>query len=637
MTIPQLPVNSQLPPDLAGQLAQLQMRQQLSQALLGQSIQPTNPTRTAGRYVVPISPLEGFSKMATTALLSKGIADTAGKETGLYAQAQGRRNSALSDALLGDQSSKLPPGLQTDPNGVPGFNAIPGQPSSVGQSPMGSNGRETPQDIYREALKVAPQYGVDALTLLGDGPYKLRLEAALRRQDPTETAKLLSESGESPDSPAGRAAYAGKLNPITAMREGAGGIQIGPDGKPYFSIFSPKLAQGQSMGPNGVEVAPGYMGAQQQTGELENKLAASRTTQEEQARLPFRITDVKQASGAVVPTPTAQFLPGNVGGQRPPVMTPPNLPPQPVAPQPQVAPPAPQQIQPGQPPAAAPTAPAMPSQSLQMPPYARPEPSLMARPAPPSNVQGTPLTAHPQSSLGKAPIADPWVTMPKIQIPKGIGQSTLQEATSKNQAHAALELTTKYGEIAASSNQRKAFNDQALSLVDSADTGFAAARTADVKNILIKIVPGLTEDSFKNTPSATIALQKDLVNAATQKAKQQFGARLTQSEVMLMLQKAAPNADMPKAAIKYLLNSDNAQLDYQTQQANDLTKYLRNGGDPQAFESWYAKAFPLTRHVENVHLQQGGQQNTGKQVQRTGTVNGKKVIQYTDGSVEYAN
>lgn len=207
--------------------------------------------------------------------------------------------------------------------------------------------------------------------------------------------------------------------------------------------------------------------------------------------------------------------------------------------------------------------------------------------------------------------------MPKIQTPKGIGQSTLQEATAKNQAHAALELTNKYGEIAAQSNQRKAFNDQALSLVDSADTGFAAARTADVKNILLKIVPGLTEAKFDNTPSATIALQKDLVNAATQKAKQQFGARITQSEVMLMLQKAAPNADMPKAAIKYLLNSDNAQLDYQTQQAGDLTKYLRNGGDPQAFESWYAKAFPLTNHIGNVHLEKEQQ----KIVPRAGSGN----------------
>lgn len=185
----------------------------------------------------------------------------------------------------------------------------------------------------------------------------------------------------------------------------------------------------------------------------------------------------------------------------------------------------------------------------------------------------------------------PWDTIPKMPTPKGIGQTTYNKAMQGKYAEVGTELSKKYGELAESAAQRNALTDQALGLVDKADTGTMAASLSDVKNLLTSRF-GIPESSFENTPSATIALNKDLTNAATQKAKQQFGSRITQSEVNLMLQRASPGVDMPKAAIKYLLQSDKEIGAYNIRQANDLGKYLENGGDPNRFEGWYAKTFP---------------------------------------------
>ena len=72
-----------------------------------------------------------------------------------------------------------------------------------------------------------------------------------------------------------------------------------------------------------------------------------------------------------------------------------------------------------------------------------------------------------------------------------------------------------------------------------------------------------------------------------------------------MLTRAAPSPVQTKAAMKFLLASDNAQLDYQMQQASDLGKYISMGGDPSKFEGWYTNKFPMTDKLKQVQLQVG--------------------------------
>ena len=578
-----LPPQSQLPPDLAGQLSQLQMRQQLAQALLGESMKPIDPARTAGRYVVPISPLEGLSKLGSTYLNAHNMMDATSGMAGIYAQANQRRNAALQDALSPKEalsgaltSNDLPPGPWS-PEMQAQAQQAKAQAQPQGQAPRG---RESLQDIYAEAAKLAPAFGTDAMTILDNPLYKARIESALKDRQLTDQQKNFSD-------PKTFADWQKKETriPPTVVRDNS--VALDGDNKMILNNPTPSPGTFNTWVPGSPNPSGNVpiQGATQNVEAMNTAAARGKAAGE----FPFGGHMVVKNGKEVW-----EFNPHLPGA------------PQPGLPQPAAAvpPPQPAQTAPAQPVSAQPAA----APPVSQPTMATPPGPVETRVIPNSaDVAPVPLgEAKPTGAFGKQPIRDPWLTAPKIQNPQGYGMTPYQKGTSENQAKAALEMTNKYGEIAAQSNQRKAFNDQALSLVDSADTGFAAARQADVKNILVKIVPGLTEESFANTPSATIALQKDLVNAATQKAKQQFGARITQSEVMLMLQKAAPNADMPKAAIKYLLNSDNAQLDYQTQQANDLNRYLSQGGDPQKFEAWYAKAFPLTNHLSGVHLQPKG-------------------------------
>ncbi len=303
---------------------------------------------------------------------------------------------------------------------------------------------------------------------------------------------------------------------------------------------------------------------------------AAKTTAKENAELPYRTVEQQQASGARIPVPTTNILGQNPGAQAPP----------------QPAPQIPQAI-------------------------------LDADKRGPFTATQVPGQEPQITMQGKT---DPWVSMPKRQVPQGVGQTTFDAAMASHQAEAASKLSEKYGQKADDANNRIALNNQASALIDKADTGPMAAQIGDVKNWLVSRF-GVPEGDFENTPSATAALQKDLVQAATQRAKQQFGSRITQSEVMLMLTKGAPNVDMPKAAMKYLVDTDTAMAKYTMQQGSDLGRYLQQGGDPQQFESWHAQAFPASHALEDVKLQTGTPQRRASDlVPMTKTIGNKTYV-----------
>lgn len=230
-------------------------------------------------------------------------------------------------------------------------------------------------------------------------------------------------------------------------------------------------------------------------------------------------------------------------------------------------------------------------------------PAFLSGIQPPGQTQAPPGVASLQVTQ-PSKTAGQWADVPKRYVPQGTGQTTFDKAMADKQAESASTIAQDLGTKAEAANQRIALNNQASALVDKADTGPLAAQIGDVKNWLVSRF-NIPESSFVNTPSATAALQKDLLNAATNRAKQQFGARMTQSEVMLMLQRGAPNIDMPKAAIKYLIDSDNKMSQYAIQQANDFGGYLGAGGDPMQFSGYYARKNPASAAMSGAELKTG--------------------------------
>lgn len=206
------------------------------------------------------------------------------------------------------------------------------------------------------------------------------------------------------------------------------------------------------------------------------------------------------------------------------------------------------------------------------------------------------------------PAKDVWDAVPTIPQESGLGQTTQSKEMTVQRATVAKELSQEMGAVATANAQRIATNTQALDLVDKADTGAFAAHIQEYRNLL----GSLGVKSAADQAATDQALGKDLVNTALQKGKQLFGSRFTQSEVGIMLSRANPSPEMQKAAIKFLLETDNAMSQYGIQEALDFGKYLSKNGDPFLYKSWYATAMPMADVLKSVHLGKQVPANQGR-------------------------
>ena len=108
------------------------------------------------------------------------------------------------------------------------------------------------------------------------------------------------------------------------------------------------------------------------------------------------------------------------------------------------------------------------------------------------------------------------------------------------------------------------------------------------------------------------------------------GQQLRQQELLMLMAHANPNIDQPLQVIKNLVAYGKAGNDYDLRAANTGIAAIRNGADP----------FQVPGAIENQsHRADYISHALGtppKTVVRTGTHNGQKVVQYSDGTLEYA-
>jgi len=119
---------------------------------------------------------------------------------------------------------------------------------------------------------------------------------------------------------------------------------------------------------------------------------------------------------------------------------------------------------------------------------------------------------------------------------------------------------------------------------------------------------------------------------------------MTQSEVGLQLNELSPSVHMPDSAIRDLLDTNIRSAAYTIDAARKSRAYLASGGDPQQYSEWLEKYYPRAQTVNNPQPTRPGQQTSGGQqggaqrtIVRTGTMGGRKVVQYSDGSTAYAD
>lgn len=580
------------PPDWQAQQADIQRRMALAQQLTNQGLDTSGDgTKMVGQVAIPNSWTQGLAKALKGGLglyeqqkLSQEQRDLYQQQQGVYAQAGNQLMNAVSprpaqpaqDGVYDEVGGINQPATAAQPAYTPSMDDVgratmkylsatghnelmpqvalaqaqrqammaqllqPDQAAGGAQPPAAAPPSQGAADAGQPGTPTsAPAPAAGGSGTIGGIPQALA--ARLIAADPTGKTLAEAQAG----------LFKQQQAPINVRQ---GGTVFMPGQGPIFS--APVNGIQTQYGPQGPSASPlpGYLPAA-------TAITAGQTVAKAAAEAPYQTVEVPQRGGGTMPTFKPQ-VPGYGGAA-------------PTAPQPQAAPPAP--------------APRIMAGGQPIPPAEAPAANAVLN----ATAQGQPMTV---------PGVDPWASMPKLLVPQGAGpQGTMQKTLAEEQGKKAAELSTKYGQAAADANQRMATNNQALDLIDQADTGPGSSFMTDFKNLAVSRL-GIPEGDFQNNPAANTALNKDLVNSAVQKGKSMFGSRFTQSEVGLMLTQASPSAQQTKTAIKFLLQSDNANQQYSIKQANDLGRFMASGGDPMRFEAWYSGAFPQTNALSQVKM-----------------------------------
>jgi hypothetical protein len=555
------PIASYPPPGVdPQQWMQTQRQQMLANALMQSATQPIQQPETAptrGLYVQPrTNPLQGVAKIAE-ALMGNRALDKANASYG---------------AGLGKGLTAMAPGGQYQPTGdnvtvqtAPGRPvAPPSSPDEQTVQPLG--GTTQPQTAQLPTYQRTP---VNPLNPTGM-PASIALQAYM--QDPVSYFKSIQGTPEWQNAlraAGGDPNRAQQLLLGSQVKAGttearAGSWVQGPNGQ-WLQLPSGGPGQHLSLDPQGNITSSTIPGYNEQAGALES----AQTDAKESAQAPYTMVEVPIGGGRTQQMPLTQAMKlygiNPVGGAAPAGPGPSPGAPQP-APQPSAGPPRPG-------PQAAPPAQAPP----QGPPVAPP------RPAAPSG-------APAQGGI--------WSTVPKLQIPNTPGVTSdlytsgnLTAASAKRQ-----ELSTQYGQNASLADARIAFNNEALKALQGAETGPLSDTLTQLRARALELgvpaqwIPGA------DTVGDTQLLKKFALRNPLLNLKPTFGSRPAAAEFQILANDASPSPAMLKPVYAKLAQLDNEQAQYTKQQGTDFSTYTQMGGDPQQFESWYAKARPLARY-----------------------------------------
>jgi len=163
-----------LPPEIATNLENIERKRRIQEALMAQTLQPDQTQMTGGRYsrAVPYSPLQGAMKLIQAAMLRKGQESLDKELTGLGQQYSEGGRDAVADVMLTAQGR---------PATVPQFDGMgPNAPElkpNVPQAIMEGTASDYPQaQRVAEALAITQKYGQRS----GRGQYRQKVEMLVR-------------------------------------------------------------------------------------------------------------------------------------------------------------------------------------------------------------------------------------------------------------------------------------------------------------------------------------------------------------------------------------------------------------------------------------------------------------------------
>ena len=271
---------------------------------------------------------------------------------------------------------------------------------------------------------------------------------------------------------------------------------------------------------------------------------------------------------------------------------------------------------------------------------AAPKPALGASQP---NAAGAPSNALPNGLPG-VDIS----TLPKRQVPSvPQGQSMTVDQKASNDRDQAQTTSLLQSASEASANDAKM-----RSLLNAANGELAKInpRTvgpgSDFYNSFLKFKAGVTGGSPNDLVDEQ-ELDKFLNQVGAQNVRTMLsGQKITNQEMMTFMTRGSPNTEQSVQTIKNLVNYLGADNDYDTKLQATKIAALKKGADPWSLNDSLETASPRSNYIQGrtgMPLRGPGQSNPqpssatgGKTVTRTGVLNGKKVVQYSDGSTAYA-
>jgi hypothetical protein len=547
------PANMLPPPGTDPQTYARIMRQQMiAEALQNEALTPTQIQQPQGSnrgfyQAARVSPLSTMARVLA-GVMSKGAMD---KSNTAMAQMYARGLQSFDPNQPGGRAPAPPADDQSQP--PPSGPPSPAQPGAA--APAQQSGGQTISPVSG---------GGNPLNPMGQDPRELM---RLYMSDPQ---KYLDQIKGTPEWQTALAANGGNVqaaqNALKAelakkgtleMRSG-GAVAIPDPSQPsgYRIVRSPNLGVGQealydaSGNPVAVRNIPGAT-------EAERATAAATSTGHNQGEVHTLQT---QGGGSRV-----QFGLDGIPGA-------PQGPPSPQAPPRQYFPP-----HPGAPAAPAPAAPAPGSAA---PPGSGPAPAAAGPGTPPGVTPGI------------------WQSVPKRPNTGGLGEDPYVAGTVKKMVEKNDELSTKYGSEADLADQRIAFNNEALKVLQSANTGpmYDTFNTLKKRAIELGVPAGWLPGGDVNS---TDELKKFLLRNPLLSLKPTFGGRPAASEFQVLANDASPSPQMMKAAISRLVQLDTQSAQFSKQRATDYAYYHDHlNGNPSRFESYYANKVPFASFLD---------------------------------------
>lgn len=282
-------------------------------------------------------------------------------------------------------------------------------------------------------------------------------------------------------------------------------------------------------------------------------------------------------------------------------------------------------------PASSPAVPGVaPQNALPKPGATQPSAAGSSSNALPNGLPGVDINALPKRQV--------------VSVPRGQSASADQQAQIERDNAQTTSLLQSASEASAN-------NAKMRSLLNSANTELAKInpRTvgpgSDIYNQYLKFKAGVTGGSPSDLVNEQ-ELDKYLNQVGAQNVRTMLsGQKITNQEMMTFMTRGSPNTEQSVQTIKNLVNYLNADNEYDSKLQATKIAALKKGADPWSINDALETASPRSNYIQGrtgLPLHGPGQGNpnpagNGKTVTRTGTaINGKKVVQYSDGSLSYA-